>query len=106
MQVLASLHEGVGEESPFAQSQARRRERGLPETQLDSVTTLIEVGGFPAGATPRTAGASHANRGARRRISDWESAANFVQRHGTGRLQLRRMRDGPAHARAIGWRHA
>jgi mycothiol S-conjugate amidase len=48
MQALASLYEAMGEESPFAQWQARRRERGLPEMRSDTVTTLIDVGDFLA----------------------------------------------------------
>jgi mycothiol S-conjugate amidase len=48
MQALTSLYEAIGEENPFAQWQARRRERGLPEMRPDTVTTLIDVGDFLA----------------------------------------------------------
>jgi len=48
MQALTSLFEAMGEENPFAQWQARRRERGLPEMRPDTVTTLIDVGDFLA----------------------------------------------------------
>jgi mycothiol S-conjugate amidase len=48
MQALTSLYEAIGEENPFAQWQARRRERGLPEMRPDTVTTQIDVGGFLA----------------------------------------------------------
>ena len=46
MQALTQLYEAMGEENPFAQWQARRRERGLPEMRPDTVTTLIDVGDF------------------------------------------------------------
>src|ERR1700730_14895254 len=48
MQALTPLYEAMGEENPFAQWQARRRERGLPEMRSDTVTTLIDVGDFLA----------------------------------------------------------
>ncbi len=46
MQALTQIYEALGEENPFAQWQARRRERGLPETRPDTVTTLVDVGDF------------------------------------------------------------
>jgi mycothiol S-conjugate amidase len=46
MQALTRLYEAMGEENPFTQWQARRRERGLPEMRPDTVTTLIDVGDF------------------------------------------------------------
>jgi mycothiol S-conjugate amidase len=46
MQALTSLYAAMGEENPFAQWQARRRERGLPEIPPDRVTTMIDVGDF------------------------------------------------------------
>jgi mycothiol S-conjugate amidase len=46
MQALTQLYEAMGEENPFAQWQARRRERGLPDMRPDTVTTLIDVGEF------------------------------------------------------------
>ncbi len=48
MQALVPLWEAMGEENPFAQWQARRRERGLPDMPHDRVTTLIDVGDFLA----------------------------------------------------------
>jgi mycothiol S-conjugate amidase len=48
MQALTRIYEAMGEENPFAQWQARRRERGLPEMRPDTVTTLIDVGDFLA----------------------------------------------------------
>jgi mycothiol S-conjugate amidase len=48
MQALTGIFEAMGEENPFAQWQARRRERGLPEMRPDTVTTLIDVGDFLA----------------------------------------------------------
>jgi mycothiol S-conjugate amidase len=48
MQALTRIFEAMGEENPFAQWQARRRERGLPEMRPDTVTTLIDVGDFLA----------------------------------------------------------
>jgi mycothiol S-conjugate amidase len=48
MQALSRIFEAMGEENPFAQWQARRRERGLPEMRPDNVTTLIDVGDFLA----------------------------------------------------------
>jgi mycothiol S-conjugate amidase len=48
MQALTHLYEAMGEENPFAQWQARRRERGLPDMRPDTVTTLIDVGDFLA----------------------------------------------------------
>ncbi len=48
MQALTRLYEAIGEENPFAQWQARRRARGLPEMRPDTVTTLIDVGDFLA----------------------------------------------------------
>ena len=48
MQALTRIYEAMGEENPFAQWQARRRERGLREIRPDTVTTLIEVGDFLA----------------------------------------------------------
>ena len=48
MQALTLIFEAMGEENPFAQWQARRRERGLPEMRPDNVTTLIDVGDFLA----------------------------------------------------------
>ncbi|MBV9328065.1 MAG: mycothiol conjugate amidase Mca [Chloroflexi bacterium] len=46
MQALMPLYEALGEESPLARWQARRRERGLPEIPPDTVTTRIDVGDF------------------------------------------------------------
>ena len=46
MQALTRIYEAMGEENPFAQWQARRRERGLPDMRPDTVTTLIDVGDF------------------------------------------------------------
>jgi mycothiol S-conjugate amidase len=46
MQALTAIYQAMGEENPFAQWQARRRERGLPEMRPDTVTTLIDVGEF------------------------------------------------------------
>jgi len=46
MQALTRIYEAMGEENPFAQWQARRRERGLPEMRPGKVTTLIDVGDF------------------------------------------------------------
>ena len=46
MQALTRLYAAMGEENPFAQWQARRRERGLPEIPPDRVTTMIDVGDF------------------------------------------------------------
>jgi mycothiol S-conjugate amidase len=48
MEALTALYAAMGEENPFAQWQARRRERGLPEMRPDTVTTLIDVGDFLA----------------------------------------------------------
>jgi len=48
MQALTRIYEAMGEENPFAQWQARRRERGLPDVRPDTVTTLIDVGDFLA----------------------------------------------------------
>jgi mycothiol S-conjugate amidase len=48
MQALTRLYEAMGEENPFAQWQARRRERGLPEMRADTVTAQIDVGDFLA----------------------------------------------------------
>jgi mycothiol S-conjugate amidase len=48
MQALTRIYEAMGEENPFAQWQARRRERGLPEMRPDNVTTLVDVGSFLA----------------------------------------------------------
>jgi mycothiol S-conjugate amidase len=48
MQALTGLYEAMGEENPFAQWQARRRERGLPEMRADTVTAQIDVGDFLA----------------------------------------------------------
>jgi mycothiol S-conjugate amidase len=48
MQALTRIYEAMGEENPFAQWQARRRERGLPEMRPGNVTTLIDVGDFLA----------------------------------------------------------
>ncbi|HLZ26812.1 MAG TPA: mycothiol conjugate amidase Mca [Chloroflexota bacterium] len=48
MQALTALYAAIGEENPFAQWQARRRQRGLPEMRADTVTTLIDVGDFLA----------------------------------------------------------
>src|SRR6185437_10864191 len=101
MQKLASLYAAMGEQSPFAQTQARRRERGLPEARADPVTTLIDISGFPPARAALLAHPTQMDpERARRRISDWESAPRFVQRHGTAGGHLRGMRDGPAHALA------
>jgi mycothiol S-conjugate amidase len=45
MQALSGLYEAMGDENPFAQWQARRRERGLPEMRSDTVTAQIDPEG-------------------------------------------------------------